>query len=143
MSFKSIHAGSFVLGSIALGGLLFLASSRAVGGLDLRPLIVQVAPHPRDHVRLVEGTPYQVPARRFLTLKSFTADGSTTDTTGAFRVEVDGKGIATLYRYSLETGVLEIPFGITVGPGSTVDLVEINPKQASAPVVVYGYLSDA
>ena len=96
----------------------------------------------RHHVRIHQGTPYHVPEGRLLTLKALSTDGSTTDSNNLARVEVDGRGVGLLSSFDLGPGVTEIPFGITVGGGRTVDVVPTpNTSPGAAPLVVYGYLS--
>ena len=137
---KSLQPGSFLLGALTLGACLFLTSSRVAEDCHLRSLLVQTAPQPRDHVRLLEGTPYQVPTGKVLTLKAYGIDGSLMGVNTQVRVEVDGQPVGRLSTGNGE--IREIPFGITTGEGSTVEIVKISTSAADL-MVVYGYLSDA
>lgn len=131
--------GSFVLGALTLGAVLALTGARVAG--TERSLLVQLEPQPKDHVRITGDVPYQVPLGKVLTLEAFGCDGTPVSWNQLIRIEADGQAIGMLETYSNQEP-RDIPFGITVGEGSTVSLVEVN-SQGPAKVVVYGYLSDA
>jgi hypothetical protein len=107
-------------------------------------VLVHTAPQPKDHVRLVEGVPYQVPADKVLTLKGFLHGSGSTNLNSATDIDVDGQSYGVLFGYDQE--MEEIPFGITIPSGSTVTPVDVSVNagsQGPAAVLVYGYLSDA
>ena len=146
MAKAQVSLRSALVGSLALGTLALLVSSWAITSPapDLRSFQVQLAPHPRDHVRIIEGSPYVVPAGKILTLKAVSATGEQpSDVT----LEIDGQSVAVLRTFGVVfgggggPGVAEIPFGLSARAGETVTMTSIfgpNPDQA----VAFGFLSE-
>jgi len=142
---SSFHTSSFLLGVFTLGACLFLGSAGGADGHVSPTVVLQTGPQPKDHVRIHQGVPYQVPAGKVLTLKGFTH--STLSTNSVTGIEVDGQRIGRLVGYGSpgeSSGVEEIPFGITVFEGETVTAIDIGaPATSPSMIVLLGHLSNA
>jgi hypothetical protein len=101
-----------------------------------RSVFVNLAPVPADHVRIVEGVPFEVPEGRTVTLKMSTVAGA--PGFGA-QVQIDGMAV---YNGSIIGEAEEIPFGITAFSGEVITVSQEFPAMGST-AIVFGYLSDA
>ena len=103
---------------------------------------VQVAPHPRDIVLIVPGTPYLVPAGKIL---SITALGAKQGASNVYvTLVVDGNSAVTasadISAGSTGVSMKPLPHGPVAGGGS---IVEVSDNFSGAYGRAWGYLVDA
>src|SRR5689334_21621039 len=137
-----IHPLSVLLG-LALAALCFVTMSQTpvIGPAAIR---IEYIPHPRDMVKIREGTPYVVPAGKLFVL---TALGSTYPVSGGERVRLFVNGqdealtrLSNSYNGSSPSSsdIVPVPPGFTVGAGSVITLLEGGPTATDARA--WGYL---
>jgi hypothetical protein len=153
----TLHPVSLAVGAAALGGVLWLvsavqapastgaATARAVSQIPLtisNPIEVKGVPVPGNAVRIVEGTPYVVPAGRILVL---TALGRAEVTLGLCTLQFDGQTVATAEPNSstaagAKCSMVELPPGLVAASGSTVTVqYQFSPSNPGAQA--WGYLT--
>jgi len=136
----NLHPKSALVGAgvVLLAGVLSAQqiANRFVSVRVLETPTLQMAPHPRDFVRIVEGTPYTVPAGRILVV---TAMGSVIGIGGNWAIcAVNGADAVFVWIDQVGGGVTEIPTGLTAQGADVVDV-----RTAGQTGVLLGYLVDA
>lgn len=104
-------------------------------------------PHPRDFVRIQQGTPFVVPSDSILVIKGMSFANPNGAAGWSQTIQIDGVPAFSDYgwfRNQANVGtwhasqVTEIPLGVTAGEGSTVEAVSNR-----SDCVLLGYLADA
>jgi hypothetical protein len=131
-----LQPSSVLIGALACSLLVTVLAFRAPAPPE-RSLLVHTAPLPADHVRIVEGTPFEVPEGKTLTLKLLNNAGAFAGT--GIQIQVDGM---PLYNGNFFGETEEIPFGVTAFPGEVVTLGVGFPQPGSV-AIAFGYLADA
>lgn len=134
VSLRSLDARSLALGAAVCAGLMLLMAQSAPG--FNQAVRVQYGPHPRDMVRIKEGIPFVVPAGRILVV---TGLGDAVGSGGAKWLIVNGQNELSMTPVFSQTppSVAEVPTGLTVAAGSSVDVIG-----GGGAARAYGYLSE-
>ena len=125
-------------GVVLLAGVLSAQqiANRFVSVRVLEVPTLEIAPHPRDAIRVVEGVPFTVPAGRILMMTGLIqVTGSDT----VVSASINGVKVLRAMNHESVGGVVEIPFGLTAGAGDVVDVVSSSVLSSG----LLGYLVDA
>jgi len=108
-----------VLVGALLAGVVFLSMAQTTVATPLR---VEYIPHPRDYLRIADGSIYTVPVGKVLVL----AGVGTALGTGANNVSVMINATYTelFFTYSGASLYVEAPRGMTYGSGTTLQVLD-------------------
>ena len=139
----TIHPFSALAGMALLGLVFVTAGAMPLQGSsstrDVSAIENVNDPHPRDSVRVMQGSPYTVPGGKILLVTCVMLPQGG----GTFEVRVSINGVSLFQNHVAADagGLITFPFGFTAGAG---DIVEVdNVSSIGSGSVLLGYLVDA
>ena len=146
----TIHPFSALAGMALLGLVWVTAGAMPLQGSsstrDVSAIEVVSDPHPRDYVRVQEGTPYTVPSGRIFVGKGMGFADNPGSSAFSLTMQVNGASVISEYGWHANNAagmwhdkkLTEIPLGVTAQAGDVVSASSSRPDG-----VVIGYLVDA
>jgi hypothetical protein len=138
----TIHPFSALAGMALLAIVLVTASAMPLQGSsstrDVSAIENVNEPHPRDAVRVVEGSPYTVSTGRLLVV---TGMGTLHAQSSNIYVEFDGSTVLTTEAHEYDGSVASVPFGLVAAGGQVVSVTD--GSHSGNYGVLLGYLVDA
>jgi len=133
---SALVGASLALASTTLAALTALGSGYRVAVVN--PVAVQGIPSGTDYIRIVEASPYTVPAGKRLVLTAF---GATHDAPSLLDLLVDGVIEARGAGPAAGGFITDLPEGFAVDTGSTVSLDQLGGTAAGVGRA-WGYIVD-
>jgi len=119
-------------------------ANRFVSVRVLETPTLEMAPHARDFVRIVEGTPFAVPAEKILVLTGVGAQNRPGAANSVGEVRINGQAQWAVWVPTNPYHSFPIPVGLRAVAGDSVEAgQDPNVGDQSMVVVVLGYLVDA
>lgn len=134
-----IHFFSVLIGVAAFATMLVLSSQSSIQP-TFPSARFQYGPHPRDFVRLVEGTPYTVPAGKLMVITALGGSQQAGSVPVTLQVNgVDVQGVFADCYYITPASMRTLPRFVTATAGDVVTLVG---AAAGPDARAWGYLLD-
>lgn len=113
---------------------------------DVQAVLDTSQPHPRDFVRIQQGTPFVVPSGSILVIKGMSFASNPSANAWWQTIEIDGAAAFSEYGWHVNNAagmwhdqkVTNIPLGVTASEGETVTATSNR-----TDCVLLGYLADA
>jgi len=137
MSSVQIRPFSAVVGAALAGVVLLVLGAAPQYSSVGRRVTVDLMPHPKHHVHILEGAPYVVPNGELLTITTFGHADGLGAPGGQVRLLINGQAVLSMEAMN---GVSHLELGITAHPGDTITLED---DDAFSTAVVLGYLTRA
>jgi len=138
----NLHPMSALVGAgvVLLAGVLSAqhVANRFVSVRVLETPTLEIAPHPRDAVRIYEGTSFTVPSGRILIVNAL---GSLSYSDQQLGLSINGVQVMAGDANSTSGGICRVPFGLTAGAGDVVDVWDAGGSPTAG--FLLGYLVDA